>query len=115
MLSQTGTVRFESDGEASDRLVRALGTLWDPEFEVSDGFTDGAAELEFSILNREMYDPMTDKNYLRLYTNIPMETGDSFDDINVEICFNFNLSRGRASIGESKREMRDDFLALIMA
>ncbi len=114
MPSPTKPVLIKSLGECSDRLVSLLDKLWSPDFEVSGKFEEDAIEIEYSILNREMFDCTKDKTYTRLYAQIDMETGDEYDNINMELGLNFNLDRKRASLVETKRAMRNDFLALIM-
>ena len=105
---------FKSLGECSDRLVTALDRIWSPDFEVVGKFEENDVEIEFAVLNREAFDVTKDKVYTRVYAQIDMETGDDYDNINMEIGFNFNLERNRASLVETKKIMRNDFLALIM-
>lgn len=114
MPSPTQPILIKSLGECSDRFVALLDKLWAPDFEVSGKFEEDAIEIEYSILNRDIFDCTKDKTYTRLYAQIDMETGDDYDNINMELGFNFNLSRRRASLVETKRAMRNDFLALIM-
>ncbi len=108
-------MEFISSGERSDRFIAALDTIWTPDFEVEGKFEANVVELDYSILNKELFECTKDKTYTRLYAEIDMETGDPFDNINTEILFNFNLSRKRASLIEGKRALRNDFLAMIMA
>ena len=109
------TVQFLSLGERSDQLITALDEIWHPDFEVDGKFDPNGAEIEYAILNKEMFDCMKDKTYTRLYYQIDMETGDEFDNFNLEIGFNFNLDRKRASFVERKRETRNDLIAILMA
>lgn len=106
---------FTSLGECSDRFVAALDRIWAPDFEVEGGFTADAVEAEYAVLNREIFDCTKEKTYFRIYYTLDMETGDEFDNMNMELGFNFNLERKRASFIELKRQMRNDFLAMIMA
>ena len=106
---------FSSLGEQSDRLIAALDSIWNPDFEVDGGFDPNGAELDYAILNKELFDCTSEKTYTRLYYQLDMETGDAFDNFNLEIGFNFNLGRKRASIVERKRETRNDLIALLMA
>lgn len=114
MPDQTRSIAFNSLGECSDNFVRALDKIWSPDFEVSGKFETQAVEIEYAILNRELFDCTKDKTYTRIYAQIDMETGDEYDNINLELGFNFNLERKRASFVEIKRLTRNDFLALIM-
>lgn len=114
-LDAAGTIEFSKIDEKSDRLIKALDELWTPDFEVEGGFSEAPVEIEFSVLNKEMFDCTTEKTYIRIYNDVEMETGDSFDDIHVELGFNFNLGRKRASFIEKKKAFRNDFLAMIMA
>ncbi len=114
MPDQTRPIIFSSLGECSDNFIGALDKIWMPDFEVSGKFEQNAVEMEYAILNRELFDCTKDKTYTRIYAQIDMETGDEYDNINMELGFNFNLDRKRASFVEIKRLTRDDFLALIM-
>ncbi len=114
MPDQTRPMFFASLGESSDQFIAALDKIWSPDFEVSGKFEENAVEIEYAILNRELFDCTKDKTYTRVYAQIDMETGDEYDNINLELGFNFNLERKRASIVEIKRQTRNDFLALIM-
>lgn len=114
MLAVSKPIIFTSVGESSDRLVAVLDKIWNPDFEVEGKFSSQDVEIEYTILNREMFDCTKEKVYTRLYANIDMQTGDEFDNINMELGFNFNLDRKRASFVELKKVLRNDFLALIM-
>ena len=114
MPNPTQPILIKSLGACSDRFVTLLDKLWSPDFEVSGEFEEDAIEVEYSVLNREIFDCTKDKTYTRLYAQIDLETGDDYDNINMELGFNFNLDRKRASLVETKRAMRNDFLALIM-
>ncbi len=114
-LKAGSPVILSSLGEQSDRFLQALDEIWNPDFEVEHAFSEEPVELEYSLLNKDLYDCLTEKNYLKLFADIDLETGDDFDNINMEIGFNFNLGRNRASFVEKKKELRDDFAALIMA
>ena len=114
MPDQTKPILFNSLGECSDRFVAALDKIWCPDFEVSGKFEESAVEVEYTILNRELFECTKDKTYTRIFAQIDMETGDEYDNINMELGFNFNLERKRASFVEIKRLTRNDFLALIM-
>ena len=105
---------FKSLGDCSDNFVKVLDQIWSPDFEVSGKFEENAVEIEYAVLNREAFDVTKDKTYVRMYAQIDMETGDEYDNINMELGFNFNLDRKRASLVETKRLMRNDFLAMIM-
>ncbi len=108
-------MEFYSLGEQSDRLIKALDAIWHPDFEVEGKFDPNGAEIEYAILNKEFFDCTKEKTYTRLYYQLDLETGDSFDNYNLEIGFNFNLGRSRASFVERKRELRNDLIALLMA
>ncbi len=108
-------MQFFSLGESSDRLIKVLEKLWNPDFEVEGKFDTNGVELEYAILNKDIFDCTQEKTFTRLFAYIDMETGDEFDNFNIEVGFNFNLSRKRASIVERKRETRNDFLAILMA
>jgi len=114
MPNVSAPIVFRSLGECSDIFVSPKDRLWSPDFEVEGKFEDCDVEIEFSVLNKEIFDVMKDKTYTRLYAQIDMETGDEYDNINMELGFNFNVERKRASLIETKRTMRNDFLALIM-
>lgn len=114
MPNVSAPIVFRSLGECSDNFVSLLDKVWSPDFEVDGKFEDCDVEIEFSVLNKEIFDVTKDKTYTRLYAQIDMETGDEYDNINMELGFNFNLERKRASLVETKRVMRNDFLALIM-
>ncbi len=107
-------MKFCSNGECSDRFVTVLDKLWKPDFIVEGKFDPNPVEIEYAILNKDMVDLMNEKIYTRVYAQIDMETGDPFDNFNLEIGFNFNLNRKRASFVERKREMRNDFLAMLV-
>lgn len=111
---QTRPVVFASLGECSDKFISALDKVWAPDFEVGGKFEENPVEIEYAILNKDLFDCTKDKTYTRIYAQIDMETGDSYDNINMELGFNFNLERRRASFVEIKRLTRNDFLALIM-
>lgn len=108
-------MEFHSSGENSDRLIKALDKIWHPDFEVEGKFEPNGAEIEYAILNKELFDCTKEKTYTRLYYQLDLETGDAFDNINLEIGFNYNLGRNRASFVERKRETRNDLIAILMA
>lgn len=106
---------FSSAGEKSDRLVKVLDQIWKPDFIVSNAFSSEPVEIEYAVLNKEMFDYRTDKVYTRLYCQEDLESGDAFENFNLEIGLNFNADRKRVTIVEMKKEYRNDLLALWMA
>ena len=111
----TRPMEFHSLGESSDRLILAVDTIWHPDFEVEGKFDPNGAEIEYAILNKEVFDCTKEKTYTRLFYHVDLETGDAFDNFDLEIGFNFNLTRGRASFVERKRGTRNDLIAILMA
>lgn len=112
--NSTKPMKFCTMGECSDRFVKVLDKIWKPDFEVDGKFDPNPVEIEYAVLNKDVFDLMNDKVYTRVYAQIDMETGDPFDNFNLEIGFNFNLNRKRASFVERKRETRNDFLAMLV-
>ena len=116
VIDNTRKIEFESvDDECSKVLLTAFENVLKPDFKVTKKFTPDLAELDFQIENRQFYDMDSEKIYLKIYYD-EEDTQDIPKDerIHIELKFNFNIPRMRATLSESKKGYTNDFLTVIM-
>lgn len=107
-------LRFVSIGEESDGLICAFEDLLKPAYRSTRKFSDEPDPIDFSVLNRELYDLDADKIYIRLYNGEDQSDFDEDEKINLEMNFTFNLSSGRASLIEVREGYSADIIAVLM-
>ena len=105
---------FRSIGNESDALICALEELLKPEYRSSRRFSDQPDPIDFSVLNRELYDIDSDKIYLKLFNAEDQSDFDEDEKINLEMNFTFNLSSNRASLIEVRDGYSADIIAILM-
>ena len=109
-----GQVKFSSLGEESDRLICTLEELFKPPFKSSKKFSEQTETLDFSVLNKEMYELDSDKIYLKLFNGEDQSDFDEDEKINIELNFSFNFASKRASIIEVREGYSADLVAVLM-
>lgn len=114
LVKNSSQLCLSSIGEESDALVVAFEELFKPEFRSSKKFTDEPEGIDFSVLNKELYDFDTDKIYLKLYNADDQSDYDEDEKINLELNFSFNLKTKKASIVEVREGYSADLIAIIM-
>lgn len=107
-------IKFVSIGKPSDRFVCALEELLKPVYQSSKAFSEETEYLDYSVINREMYDINSDKIYLKVYNGEDQSDLDEDERINVEMNFSFNLGTNRASLIEVRDGYSADLVAVLM-
>lgn len=105
---------FESIGEQSDNFVCALEDLLKPPYKSTRKFTDEPEGIDFSVLNRSIYNIDSDKIYLKLYNGDDQSFLEEDEKINLEMNFSFNLQTNTASLIETKEGFSADLVAIVM-
>ncbi len=113
-VTPSSQVEMASIGEESDRFICALENLLKPVFQSTKKFSEQTETLDFSVLNREMYDVDADKIYLKLYNGEDQSDFEEDEKINIEMNFSFNLSTKRASLVEVRDGYSADLVAVLM-
>ena len=118
MIDQARPLEFCSIGDESDRLIVALNEILCPDFPSSKKFSEQPAIVDFFIINTSIYDPLTDKVYLRIFyndeeTDIEGDT-DSTEKVRLEMNFSFNIQRKKAALIESKKDYSADLVTILM-
>lgn len=115
LIPPASTLKLESIGEKSDRLVATMAKYFQPDYEPSDGFTRDEVNIDFTVRNQGMYDLENDKIYLRLRYDEEQDEGipDS-ERIHLDMNFSFNLNRESASLIETKEGYSADLISFIM-
>ena len=114
LVKNSAQLCLSSIGEESDSLVVAFEQLFKPEFKSSKKFTDEPEGIDYSVLNKELYDFDTDKIYLKLYNADDQSDYEEDEKINLELNFSFNLKSKKASIVEVREGYSADLIAIIM-
>jgi hypothetical protein len=115
MIYPSGTVKFSSIGEKSDRLIATLVKYFQPAYEASEGFSEDVVEIDYALCNKGAYDLNQDKIFLKLYydeeqdEDLPKE-----ERVHLNMNFSFNLSREVASLIETKEGYTADLIAFLM-
>lgn len=113
-VKPSGQIKFSSVGEESDRFICALEQLYKPPFRSSKKFSEQTETLDFSVLNREMYELDSDKIYLKLFNDEDQSDFDEDEKINIELNFSFNFASKRASLIEVRDGYSADIVAVLM-
>lgn len=115
LLYPSGTVKISSIGEKSDRLMSTLVKYYQPEYEVSEEFTDDVVEIDYALQNKGNYDLSQDKIFLKLYYDEEQDEDIPENErVHLNMNFSFNLSRESASLIETKEGYTADLLAFLM-
>ncbi len=114
LIKNSAQLVLSSIGEESDNFVVALEELFKPAFRSSRKFTDEPEGIDYSILNRELYDIDSDKIYVKLYNAEDQSDFEEDEKINLEINFAFNLKTKKASLIEVRDGYSADLIAIIM-
>ena len=114
LVKNNSRLSFVSIGEESDNLVCALEELLKPPFRSTKRFTDEPEEIDFSVLNRQLYELDTDKIYLKIYNADDQADLEEDEKINLEMNFTFNLQTKKASLIEVKDGFSSDLVAILM-
>ncbi len=114
LVKNNSKLTFVSIGEESDNLVCALEDLLKPAFRSSRRFTEEPEGIDFTVINKQMYELDTDKVYLKLYNGDDQTDLDEDEKINLEMNFTFNLQTKKASLVEVKDGYSADLVAIIM-
>jgi hypothetical protein len=113
-IHPTGTVKFSTIGEKSDRLIASLVKYFNPSYE-AEGFTDEVVEIDYKLRNQGAYDINTDKIYLRLFYDEDQDEGLPKEErVHLNMNFTFNLSREMASLIETEEGYSADLIAFLM-
>lgn len=111
----SGTVKFSSIGEKSNKLIATLVKYFKPSYEASDEFTDDLVEVDYVLQNKGAYDLNQDKIYLKLYYDEEQDEDLPRNErIHLEMSFSFNLSRETASLVETHEGYCADLIAFLM-
>ena len=113
-LKPNGKICFESLGEESDNFIKTIEKLFKAPYKSSGQFTDEAESLDFSVLNRQIYDLDNDKIYIKIFNGEDQSDFDEDEKVNIELNFSFNLSTKRASIIEVREGYSADLVATLM-
>lgn len=103
-----------SIGEESDNFICMLEELLKPSYKSSKRFSDEPDAIDYSVMNREMYDLDNDKIYLRMFNGEDQSDFDEDEKINLEMYLTFNLNTKRASIAEVRDGYSADLVAILM-
>lgn len=114
LLNSGAQVEFSSIGIESDNLIVVLEQLLKPAYKSSGKFSENIETLDFSVLNREMYDIDSDKIYTKIFNGEDQTGLDEDERINCELNFTFNLSTMRASLIEVRDGYSADLVAVLM-
>lgn len=107
-------ISITSIGQESDALICALEDLLKPEYRSTKRFSEEPDDIDFSVINKEVYDLDNDKIYLRLFNGEDQSDFDDDEKINLEMHFTFNLSSKRASLIEVREGYSADLIAILM-
>ncbi len=114
LVKNNAKLYLESIGQESDNLVCALEELLKPQYKSTKRFTDEPEGIDFSVLNRQLYEFDSDKVYLKLYNGDDQSDLEEDEKINLEMNFSFNLQGKKASLVEVKDGFSADLVAIIM-
>lgn len=114
-IMPTGTVKFSSIGEKSDRLIATLVKYFQPSYEASEEFSDEVVEIDYKLRNQGACDLNQDKIYLKLYYDEEQDEDlPKSERIHLNMNFAFNLSRESASLIETEEGYSADLVAFLM-
>jgi hypothetical protein len=117
MIDPSRPLEFSSIGDESDRLIVALNEILCPDFPSSKKFSEQPAVVDFFIVNTSIYDPLTDKVYLRIFydddSGAEQEVERS-EKVRLEMNFSFNIERKKAALIESEKGYSADLVTILM-
>ena len=105
---------FTSIGEESDRFVRTIETLFKAPYKSSGEFSEETETLDFSVLNKQMYDLDNDKIYIKIYNGEDQSDFEEDEKVNIELNFSFNFASKRASLVEVRDGYSADLVVTLM-
>ncbi len=114
LVKPSSQLAITSVGEESDNFICALEQLLKPPYKSSREFADETEGIDFSVLNRGVYNLDSDKIYLKLYVGEDQSEFEEDEKINLEMNFSFNLSTKRASLIEVREGYSADIIAILM-
>jgi len=114
LVKNNSKLIFESIGEESDNFVCALEDLLKPAYKSTRKFTDEPEGIDFSVLNRQLYEFDSDKIYLKLFNGDDQSDLEEDEKINLEMNFSFNFQTKKASLVEIKDGYSADLVAIVM-
>ncbi len=114
LIKNNSQIRFTSIGEESDALICALEDLLKPPYKSTKRFSEEPEGIDFTVLNREMYELDNDKIYIRLYNGEDQSDFEEDEKINLEMQFSFNFASKRASLSEVRDGFSADIIAILM-
>ena len=107
-------IKFASIGEESDRFICALEELLKPAYKSSKRFSEEIETLDFSVLNREMYELDTDKIHIKIFNGEDQSDFEEDEKINIEMNMAFNVDTGKATLIEVRDGYSADLVAALM-
>ena len=113
-IKNNSQIKFASIGEESDNFICMLETLLKPAYKSSRRFSEEPDAIDFSVLNREIYELDSDKIYLKLFNGEDQSDFDEDEKINLEMNFTFNFGNNRASLIEVRDGYSADLVAVLM-
>lgn len=113
-LRPNGKIDFSSIGEPSDAFIKTIEELFKPQYSSSGAFSEETESLDFSVLNREMYDLDNDKLYIKIFNGEDQSDFEEDEKINIELNFSFNFATKRASLVEVRDGFSADLVATLM-
>lgn len=114
LIKNSSQLIISSIGEASDNFICVLEELFKAPYKSSRKFTEEPEEIDYAVLNRELYELGTDKIYLKFYNAEDQSDYEPDERINLELNFTFNLNTMRASLIEVKDGFSADLIAILM-
>lgn len=115
MVKYNTKLSFTSIGQESDDFICMLEDLLKPVYRSTRKFSETPDEIDFTVLNRSMYDLDKDKIFLRLFNGDDQSDFEEDEKINLEMQFSFNLSSKRATLSEVREGYSADLIAILMA
>lgn len=113
-IKNNSQLKIMSIGEQSDAFICALEDLLKPSYRSTKRFSEQPDAVDFSVLNREIYDIDTDKIYLKIFNGEDQSDFEEDEKINLEMNFTFNFSSKRASLIEVRDGYSADLIAVLM-
>ena len=114
IIKPNGKITFETIGNESDLLVSTFEELFKPPFESSKSFSDAVETLDYSVLNKQMYDLDNDKVFIKIYNGDDQSGLEEDEKINIELNLSLNFVSKRATISEVRDGYSSDIVAVLM-
>lgn len=115
LIPPSGTLKMESIGTKSDRLIATLAKYFQPSYDPGEEFTSDDVAIDYTVRNQGMYDIENDKIYLKLYYDEEQDEGVPEEErVHLDMNFSFNLNRESASLIETKEGYSADLISFLM-